>query len=119
MKIAKLARFLGDINGGMSGTRQNVPDGEVNGFVRGVVEKSTMSLDYAGLRLTELFISGRKYFLRGASRIDVGEEIILHLERGMQVVAFQIVSGDLVLFRAILRQQEFKHGSESYSFVDA
>ncbi len=117
MKINKVVLSVGQINGGASGEWTELSGGEVN-EVRGIVKSSTMTL-YSGGSKVQLMIGRKTYELSATAipRIDVGEEVILHLD-GDTVVAFQVIRDEEVVFRCLLPQERFRHGSRSYAFTE-
>lgn len=91
--------------------------------VRGIIEE--VSLDP---NVFDLKVSGKAYKICAADlgnaktfsipRIDVGEEVILHLHPSETdtIVAIQIIKGNLSVFRVILVSNRHRDGSLHYYF---
>jgi hypothetical protein len=124
VKITQVARFTGYINGGASGTHRADPAGIVFGTV-GKVSSVTMKCGGGFFRgaspngILILVVGVKEIRLNaiGLPRIDVGEEVMVHEDED-HVVAIQVIRNGEAIFRFLMPQENFRHGSLSYRFVD-
>ncbi len=101
--------------------RNQMVDLLIDGDVRGVVTHSTLTA--WGLQLK---VAGENFLLRGDvhnTRVDVGEEVIIHKGGGNSretfIQALQVVRNGEVVFRIIISAGGYKFHDETESEVEA